>query len=234
METRTLTVLRKTVVTLVAALGLFIYAVNAKAGTTDLLGTGGPLDEISKLAAQANGTAASASAVPAVPPSAPVTKFSANGRVTESLDAGGCANNPTITSSLCSPSTNCDAVTVTGPVETTGLGKANLNACLIIILSTSSGACLNGLGIGTLTTGNGSLVNIAFGGDFCLADETLSGPTIYFNSNLSYVIEGGTGKFSSETGDGNLTFSDIIVNPPMTPPFSGSGEVTMIGSLSKN
>jgi hypothetical protein len=232
METRNLTVLRKTVVTIVAALGLFMYAVNAKAGNTDLMGTGGPLDEVSKLAARASG--APASVVPAVTPSAPVTKFSANGRVTESLDVGGCANNATITNSLCSPSTNCDAVTVTEPVTTTGLGKANLDACLIIILSTSSGACLNGLGIGTLTAANGALVSISFGGDFCLADESLSGPTVYFNSNLSYVVEGGTGKFSTETGNGNLTFSDIIVNPPMNPPDPGTGEVTVTGSLSKN
>jgi hypothetical protein len=233
METRNLTVIRRTLITIVAALGLFIFAVNAKAGSTDFMGAGGPLDEVSKLAARASG--APASVVPAVPPSAPVTKFSAIGRVTDSLDAGGCANNPTITSSVCSPSTNCDAVTFTGPVTATGLGKSNLNACLIIVLSTNSGACLNGLGLGTVTAANGDVVNIAFGGDFCVADENLSsGPTIYFNSNLSYVVEGGTGKFSTETGNGNLTFSDIIVNPPISPPDPGTGEVTMTGTMSKD
>ena len=70
-------------------------------------------------------------------------------------------------------------------------------------------------------------------GDFCLADEKVAPPTLDFNSNLSYAVEGGIGPFATETGNGNLTASDIIVNPTGTT-FLGTGEITMTGTLSKN
>jgi hypothetical protein len=204
------------------AMMLFIGAPSAKAG---------PIDELNRLSAQANPTAVPNVASLVV---APVTKFSATGRISEVLSVGGCANNPTITTALCSPSTNCDNITMTGQVSATGLGKATLNACYIVILSSSLGECLNGLGIGTLTAANGHLINIAFGGDLCLADELLGPPvSIDFNLNLGYAVEGGTGPFATETGNGNLTASDIIVNPSGSI-FPGTGEFTMTGTLSKN
>ena len=135
---------------------------------------------------------------------------------------------------VCAVLTNCDNVTVTRQLSATGLGKAILNACYIIVLSSSLRECLNGLGIGTLTEANGNLINIAFGADFCLADELVGPPvTIDFNSNLSYAVEGGTGPFATAKGTGNLTASDIIVNPSGTT-FSGTGDITMTGTLSKN
>jgi len=212
-----------------AATMLLVIAASANAG---------PLDELNRLAAQ--GSAAGASTpnnISSEAAAASVAKFSATGRINEVLAAGGCANNPLITSSLCNPSTNCDSVTMTGTVSATGLGKATLNACHIIILSPSTdlGECLvGGLGVGTLTAANGNSINIAFGGDFCLANE-LAGPPIIidFNSNLSYVVQGGTGPFVNETGNGNLTASDVLVNPTSIP-FTGTGEVTMTGTLSKN
>lgn len=57
--------------------------------------------------------------------------------------------------------------------------------------------------------------------------------TIYYSSNLTYIVEGGTGKFATATGAGILTTEDIFVNPPMTPD-PGTGEITMTGSISKN
>jgi len=50
---------------------------------------------------------------------------------------------------------------------------------------------------------------------------------------LTYIVEGGTGKFATATGAGILTTEDIFVNPPMTPD-PGTGEITMTGSISKN
>jgi hypothetical protein len=191
----------------------------------------GPIDELNRLAEQAS---PSSQSIPETAGTAPVTKFTATGRITEVLAAGGCTNNPTITSLECTPSTNCDSLTMTGTVSATGLGKATLNVCNNIILSTSTGACLNGLGIGTLTAANGHLINIAFGGHLCLSNEVVGPPiTAVFDSNLSYDVEGGTGPFATETGNGNLTASDVIVNPS-TMPFSGTGEITMTGTLSKN
>ena len=217
---------RKIIMGFTAAMMLLIGAASAKAG---------PIEELNRLAAQASAAGGSTPDNIASLTVAPVTKFSATGRITEVLSPGGCANNPTITTLLCTPSTNCDNVTMTGQVNATGLGKATLSACLIIIVTSSLGECLNGaLGIGTLTAANGNLVNIAFGGDFCLANEKIGPPiTLDFNSNLSYAVEGGTGPFATETGNGNLTASDIIVNPTALP-FLGTGEITMTGTLSKN
>jgi hypothetical protein len=212
----------KIVVGVAAATLFLVSAASAQAG---------PIDELNRLAEQAS---PSAQSVPETAVTAPVTKFSATGRITEVLATGGCTNDPLITSSFCSPSTNCDSLTMTGTVSATGLGKATLNACYNVILSSSTATCLSGLGIGTLTAANGHLVNIAFGGDLCLSNEAVGPPImIAFDTNLSFDVEGGTGPFATETGNGNLTASDIIVNPS-TIPFSGTGEITMTGTLSKN
>jgi hypothetical protein len=216
---------RKMVAGFAAAMMLLIGTPSAKAG---------PIDELNRLGAQASPTGGSVPDNLASPVAAPVTKFSATGRISEILSPGGCANNPFITGALCSPSTNCDNITMTGQVSTTSLGKATLDACYIVVLSSSLGECLNGLGKGTLTAANGNLINIAFGGDLCLADELLGPPvSIDFNLNLGYAVEGGTGSFLTETGNGNLTASDIIVNPSGSI-FPGTGEFTMTGTLSKN
>ena len=42
-----------------------------------------------------------------------------------------------------------------------------------------------------------------------------------YSSNLTDIVEGGNGKFATAKGAGNLTNSDIFVNPPMTPPDPG-------------
>ena len=49
--------------------------------------------------------------------------------------------------------------------------------------------------------------------------------TIYYSSNLTDIVEGGTGKFATANGAGNLTNSDIFVNPPMTTPDPGTGDI---------
>jgi hypothetical protein len=78
-------------------------------------------------------------------------------------------------------------------------------------------------------------VNLAFAGSLCIADENPFTPpiTFFLTSNLAYVAEGGTGKFLTETGAGNLSVSSIFVNP-MGSSFSGTGEIAITGTLSKN
>jgi len=219
---------RKTVASFAVGLMLFVGAVNAKAGSTDLATN--PLDQISNFAAQARAAGGSAPSTASLA-TAPLAKFSANGRINETIGAGGCLNNPL--TATCT-SSNCDFLTMSGQVNATGIGKSNLDACFTLILSSFSGLCYNGLGIGSLTAANGNKVNIAFGGNFCLADETLSTITLFYNSNWSYVVEGGTGPFATETGNGNITASTIIVNPPSSLPYSATGQFTMTGGLSKN
>lgn len=219
---------RKMVTNVAAALLFFAGAASAWAGSTDLLGNSGPLDQL----LNAPSAGAAPSALPDVTRLAPVTKFSANGRLTESLASGGCANNPLVTS-LCSSSGSCANLTMTGQLVAAGLAKPTLDACFTIITATSSGACYNGLGIGTLTLANGKVVNIAFGGDFCAADENSATSTVYYSSNLTYVIEGGTGPYATETGVGNIAASNIFVLGGGTP-APGIGEIAINGNLSKN
>jgi hypothetical protein len=122
---------------------------------------------------------------------------------------------------------------MTGQVNGIGLGKSTLDACYTIFLASNSGVCSSGLGIGTLTAANGKAVNISFAGNFCLADINTSTDTFYFSTNLTYVVEGGTGPFATETGTGNITTSNIFVNSS-SPPISGIGEISINGNLSKN
>jgi len=220
---------RKTIAGFAAALMLLVGAASARAGSADLTAGAGPLDQISNFAAQARAAGGSAPNIPSLAAPAPLTKFSANGRWSGSWAAGGCLNDP-ITASC---SSSCDSITMSGQVTATTLGKSTLDACYAAIVSTSSGACLNGLGIGTLTAANGNKVNIAFGGDFCIADEITSTLTIYYSKNLTYVVEGGTGPFATEKGTGNLTTSDIVVATG-SPPLPVTGQINMTGIWSKN
>jgi hypothetical protein len=205
------------------------------AGVTDLTANSSVLDQINNLAGQARAAGgSSADAVsPLTPGPAPLTKFSATGRLTESLANGGCSNNPLVTS-ICSGG-GCDALTLTGTVNATALGKSTLNICFTLLPSSSGvgPACLGqGLGIGTLSAANGSAVNLSFVGNFCINDENAT-PTLFLTSNLTYLVEGGTGKFATETGTGNMAVSTIFVNPTGSP-IPGTGQIAMTGTLSKN
>jgi len=122
---------------------------------------------------------------------------------------------------------------MSGQVNGIGLGKSNFDACLTILTASRSGVCYNGLGIGTLTAANGKAVKISFGGNFCLADKNTSTDTSDYSTNLTYVVEGGTGPFATETGTGNITTSNIFVISGSTP-IPGIGEISINGNLSKN
>jgi hypothetical protein len=225
---------RKNVAAVAVALMILVSVACGTAGAMDLSAGSTPLDQINNLAAEARSAGGSSANVvsPLTPGPAPLTKFSATGRLTESLANGGCSNDPVITSSC---SSGCSALTLTGTVNATSLGKSTLNVCFTLLPSTSSGACLgNGLGIGTLTAANGSAVNLSFAGNLCINDETTSAPvTLFLSSNLAYLVEGGTGKFATETGAGNMAVSSIFVNPSGSP-IPGTGEIAITGTLSTN
>jgi hypothetical protein len=224
---------RKTVASVAVALMILVGVASARAGMTDLPANSSVLDQVNNLAAQARAAGGSSTnvAIPLTPGSAPLTKFSATGRLTESLASGACANNP-IAISACS-SVTCDALTLTGTVNGTSVGKSTLNICFTLF-SSSSGACLgNGLGIGTLTAATGDAVNLSFAGNLCINDENISTVTLFLTSNLTYLVEGGTGKFLTETGTGNMAVSTILVNPSGSP-IPGTGQIAITGTLSKN
>lgn len=226
---------RKNVTSVAAALMILVGVGSARVGATDLSTGSSVLDQVNNLAAQARtagGSSASTDiAKPLTPGPAPLTKFTATGRLTESLTSGACTNNP-IAVSACS-SASCDALTLTGTVDGNSVGKSALNVCFTLF-SASSGVCLgNGLGIGTLTAANGDAVNLSFAGNFCVNDENVSTVTLFLSLNLNYIVEGGTGKFATETGTGTMFTSNIFVNPSGST-ISGTGELAMTGTLSKN
>ena len=165
---------------------------------------------------------------------APLGKFSASGRVTESIDTGACPNS--IEASSCSTG-SCDAVSITGPVNATALGRSDLSACVTItdLSSTTFTSCFNGLGTGTITGKNGKSITFGIGGLFCIADAfpAASPTTVVFTGTDTYAIEGGTGAFSNAVGTGTFSFSDVITNLTGTP-IVGSGQMTMVGSFANH
>jgi hypothetical protein len=224
---------RKTVASVAVALMILVGAAIARAGVMDLSPNSSVVDQVNNLAAQTKAVGSSTAAVaqPLIPGAAPLTKFSGSGRLTESLANGGCLNNP-----ITATCTTCSALTLTGTVNATGLGNSTLNICYTLDSSSSLGLCLaNGLGIGTLTAANGSGLNLTFSGSLCVNDENPATPpvTLFLTSNLTYLVEGGTGKFATATGTGNMAVSSIFVNPTGSP-ISGTGEIAITGNLSKN
>jgi hypothetical protein len=220
---------RKTVTSVAAALMILVGTASAglSAGST-------VLDQVNDLAAKARSAGGSSGNVanPLIPGPAPLTKFSATGRLTETLDNGPCLNNP-IAVSTCSGG-GCSQLSLSGTLNGTGVGKSTLDICFTLLPSTSGGACLgNGLGIGTLTAASGSALNLSFAGNLCINDEDIPTVTLFLSSNLNFMVEGGSGKFASETGTGNMSISTILVNPTSTP-YSGTGEIVMTGTVSKN
>jgi hypothetical protein len=220
---------QKTVASVAAVLFLLVGAASGWAGSVDLLGNS--LDQLLN-SGPSSGTGSSNALNGNTSTPKPVTKLSLNGRLTESLGIGGCANNPFVTPA-CSSSGSCVFVEMSGQVNGIGLGKSNFDACLTIPTASGSGACYHGSGIGTLTAANGKAVKISFGGNYCLDDENTSTYTYYYSTNLTYVVEGGTGPFATETGTGNITTSNIFVFSVSTP-IPGIGEISINGNLSKN
>ena len=166
--------------------------------------------------------------------SAPLGKFYASGRVTESLDAGACPGS--LEETTCTNNGGCDQITITGPVNATAIGKATLSACITVtdLNSSTFSSCLNGFGTGTISGNGGKSINFGIGGVFCLANATpVSNPTTaYFDGTETYDIEGGSGPFTNAVGAGTLSFSDVITNIS-GPSFPGTGQLTMSGSFAK-
>jgi len=194
---------------------------------------GGHADLIDELHKMGGGGPASTEQAPVPAVSAmPLGKFTATGRITESIATGACAGSLEV--SACG--TNCDAVSITGPVSATSLGNSTLTACLTITNLTSSifSSCLNGFGTGTITAHNGNSITLAIGGLFCIGDAfPLPTPTtVIFVGTDSYSVEGGTGPFTTALGSGTVAFSDVITNLSGVP-IIGAGQVTIAGTLAK-
>ena len=197
--------------------------------------SGGHADLIDELHKMGGGAAASPeqSPAPALPSTPPLGKFAATGRITESIAVGACPGS--IEASACGGG-GCDAVSITGPVSATSLGKSTLTACLTITNLTSSifASCLNGLGTGTITASNGNSITLAIGGLFCLGDAIppVTPTTAIFVGTDSYSVEGGTGPFTTAVGTGTVASSDVITNLSGVP-ITGTGQITIAGTLAK-
>lgn len=189
----------------------------------------GPIEIIQNLAPSASPQSAAPNAAAAAQ-----KKFTAIGPVAETLSIGVCPN--TFAATVCATPNACDEISISGSVTATGLGKSTFSGCLTVNNAspdTPLESCFAGLGTGTLTAKNGTVV-IAFGGHLCVADEfpqpTPTHAVLGFDS--TYVVESGTGSYANAAGSGNLTSSLIITNVT-TPPFAGSGTLNLAGSFAK-
>jgi hypothetical protein len=193
----------------------------------------GPIDLMQKLAGQSK----SSSTAPEVSSTAPLGKFAASGRMTESLDNGACAGSVAATGTACTPATNCVQVQFSGPVNATGLGKSNLAGCMTFdntAVSPTLSTCFDGLGTGTITGQGGKSITLAMGGLLCVGDEfPLPTPTnIIFVLASSYSVDGGSGAFANAVGSGNMSLSALITNITM-PPIAATGQINFAGTLAK-
>jgi hypothetical protein len=192
------------------------------------------VEELNKMGAAAGAGAASAQPSPAPAVSAtPLGKFTATGRITESIAVGACPGS--IEATACG-TTSCDALSITGPVSATSLGKSTLTACLTVTNLTASifASCLNGFGTGTITANNGNSITLAIGGLFCLGDAfpVPTPTTAIFVGSDSYAVEGGTGPFTTAVGSGTVAFSDVVTNLTGVP-IAGTGQITIAGTFAK-
>lgn len=203
------------------AFSAVLLAIGVAGAASAQLMSASPLDEVNKLARSSSPNLTQGTA--------PVVKLSVAGRVNEVLSTGGCANNP-LTASCGS---SCDNITMNGTVSVTGLGKSTLNACYTIEDVTTAAICFTGLGIGTLTNKGGKSINISFGGPFCLNDENSTASTVFYSTTGTYIIEGGAGPFTNETGVGSFNVSDIFTGASSSQ-VTGIGQISMNGTMSKN
>lgn len=190
------------------------------------------VDEINSLISSSAPTAHEQAKTSASAANAPLGKFAASGRVTESIDTGACPNSPVASSC----SSGCDQVSITGPVNATALGNSTLNACITItnLASSTFSSCFSGLGQGTIAAKNSKSITFGIGGLFCIADALPpSSPTsIYLVGTDTYAVEGGTAPFTNAVGTGTLSFTDLVTNVSSTP-IPGSGQFTMAGTFAK-
>lgn len=147
----------------------------------------------------------------------------------EAQPGGVCATTPT----------DCDQLTIIGPVTATGLSGSNLlSACITLDnmpLSTNLSLCFNGIGTGTITADNGkNSLNLDLGGELCLANASpLVNPTAAdFVFSGTYAITGGSGADASAVGSGAASFNDEIPSL-LTSPLTGTGELQLTGNSAK-
>jgi hypothetical protein len=167
-------------------------------------------------------------------------KFTASGAVNETLADGACTGSLAATEGSCTSSSSaCLAVTIAGPLQTTGaLAKSNFSGCITLDNSPVQTSdmtlqtCFVGLGTGTITAGTTS-ATISMSGLMCASDaEPVASPTEEtFIINYAYQVENGTGKLAGTAGAGNIASSVVIPFPIGTPPISAMGEVNFQGTI---
>jgi hypothetical protein len=69
------------------------------------------------------------------------------------------------------------------------------------------GECVEGTGHFVITTANGSTLNLSLAGPSCNAALGGPPPGSPGTSNLTYVVAGGTGRFTNALGTGNLVLT---------------------------
>jgi hypothetical protein len=212
-----------------AVIALVIGAINVNS-----VAAAGLMEQIQKLSSGAQ--AESPAAAPAAVATPPLGKLAASGRVTETIDSGGCPNSVIATS--CSPATDCAQIQFQGPVTVPALGpgKSNLTACLTVdntAISPTFSVCFDGLGKGTITSANGkNSVNFSMGGLLCDSDLPTA-ISVMLITNTTYAVQGGSGAFANAVGNGNLSVSALIATIPPAPPFPATGQVNFVGTLAK-
>jgi hypothetical protein len=106
----------------------------------------------------------------------------------------------------CDPNFLC--ISITGSGHATQLGKISESAHYAIdLVNVPTPGCNTNSGTMTLTGGNGDSIRLALHGTGCNASPTTQ--TIV----NSYVVTGGTGRFSGATGSGTETVHSEVTNP---------------------
>ena len=109
----------------------------------------------------------------------------------------------------CDPNFLC--ISNTGSGHATHLGKISESANFAIDLVTvPAPGCENGTGTMTLTGANGDSISLSLSGIVCQTSPT------HGHAVNSYVVTGGTGRFSGATGSGTETV-DVDLTDPANP-----------------
>jgi hypothetical protein len=166
------------------------------------------------------------------------TGFSAFGPLAETLADGACSGSLAASTSFCkSSSTACLQLQFSGPVTAAPFTSPNISGCLTIdntSYDTHLNNCFTAMGTATITGRSGkSSITVAIGGSLCAADAfPLPTPTNeIFNVVATYALESGTGSLGQAAGSGQFSLQFPLSLASVTPPISGSGQLSMKGAL---
>jgi hypothetical protein len=122
---------------------------------------------------------------------------------------------------------NCFCWEVSSSLQGVGIGNGSIAVQLLQDDSLYDGVCGPTSGIGTITAANGATANIKVAGQLC-GTEGFE----YSTFDLTYVVDGGTGKLTSADGTGTANIT--VNNTDCTGGDTGcSAQVTLYGDLQK-